>query len=81
MLSMEDNDDLQLVRMCYEATASRLESTSSESVAMNGLQVVGALIGKLPAFIGTLPPTELQRLIDRCAIPKQCRTGLVRRID
>lgn len=62
---MEDNGDLQLVRNCFEATAARLESTRSESVAMNGLKVVGALIGKFPAFVGTLPPVELQRLIDR----------------
>ncbi|KAG7393711.1 hypothetical protein PHYPSEUDO_004474 [Phytophthora pseudosyringae] len=67
-LSVEDNGDLQLIRICFEATATRLESTGNESVAMNGLKVVGALIGKLPGFIGTLPPEELQQLIDRCLI-------------
>ncbi|KAH7479470.1 uncharacterized protein KRP23_6261 [Phytophthora ramorum] len=68
LLSMENNADLQLVRICFEIAAARLEVTQSESVAMSGLKVVGALVGKLPAFIGALPPAELQRLIDSCLI-------------
>ncbi|KAF1777198.1 hypothetical protein GQ600_27717 [Phytophthora cactorum] len=63
--SIEDNGDLQLVRMCFETTAARLESTRSESIAMNGLKVVGALIGKLPGFMETLSSEDLQQLIDR----------------
>ncbi|KAG2766751.1 hypothetical protein Pcac1_g21848 [Phytophthora cactorum] len=66
--SIEDNGDLQLVRMCFETTAARLESTRSESIAMNGLKVVGALIGKLPGFMETLSSEDLQQLIDRCLI-------------
>ncbi|KAL4124940.1 hypothetical protein PRIC2_008533 [Phytophthora ramorum] len=68
LLSMENNADLQLVRICFEIAAARLEVTQSESVGMSGLKVVGALVGKLPAFIGALPPAELQRLIDSCLI-------------
>ncbi|ETK88464.1 hypothetical protein L915_07274 [Phytophthora nicotianae] len=68
LFSLEGNDDLQLVRICFEAIASRLEVTRSESVAMNGLKVVGVLIGKFPGFIGTLSSEDLQQLIDRCLI-------------
>ncbi|KAE8996399.1 hypothetical protein PR001_g19870 [Phytophthora rubi] len=68
LLSMENSNDLQMVRNCFEATVSRLESTRRESVAMSGLKVVGALVSKLPSFVGTLPPTEVQRLIDGCLV-------------
>ena len=61
---MEDSSDLQLVRICFEATVARLETTRCESIAMSGLRVAGALIGKFPGFIATLPPVDLQRLID-----------------
>ncbi|KAL3666540.1 hypothetical protein V7S43_008171 [Phytophthora oleae] len=65
LISIEDCGDLQLVRACFEATTAHLEATRSESVAMNGLKVIGAIIGNIPGFIRTLPPTELQQLIDR----------------
>lgn len=61
---MEDSSDLQLVRICFEATVARLETTGCESVAMSGIRVAGALIGKFPGFIATLLPVDFQRLID-----------------
>ncbi|CAH0493130.1 unnamed protein product [Peronospora farinosa] len=66
--SMEDSSDLQLVRICFEATVARLETTGCESIAMSGIRVAGALIGKFPSFVATLPPVDLQRLIDGCLI-------------
>ncbi|GMF60695.1 unnamed protein product [Phytophthora fragariaefolia] len=64
LLSLEDSTDLQLAYNCFEATVSHLEATQSENVAMSGLKVVGALIGKLPVFVSSLPTVEVQRLID-----------------
>ncbi|CAH0477116.1 unnamed protein product [Peronospora belbahrii] len=63
--SMDNTGDLQLVRVCFETTAARLETTGCESVAMNGLKVAGALVGK---YLGFMSPVELQRLIDKCLI-------------
>ncbi|KAF4135780.1 hypothetical protein GN958_ATG15004 [Phytophthora infestans] len=68
VFSIEGNDDLQLVWICFETAATHLESTRSESVAMNGLKVIGVLIGKFPEFIGSLSSKDLQHLIDRCLI-------------
>ncbi|RMX70298.1 hypothetical protein DD238_000012 [Peronospora effusa] len=62
--AMEDSSDLQLARICFEATVARLETTGCEFIAMSGIRVAGALIGKFPGFIATLPPVDLQRLID-----------------
>ncbi|KAG6609266.1 uncharacterized protein IUM83_00888 [Phytophthora cinnamomi] len=68
LIAMENSNDLQLVRNCFETTVSRLESTRNESVAMSGLKVVGALVGKLPSFVSTLPQVDVQRLIDGCLV-------------
>ncbi|KAG1700280.1 hypothetical protein DVH05_012085 [Phytophthora capsici] len=66
LISMRNNDDAQLVRICFETTTTHVSATRSESVAMNGLKVIGAIIGKIPGFIEALPQTELLNLIDRC---------------
>ncbi|CAI5739297.1 unnamed protein product [Hyaloperonospora brassicae] len=68
VISMEDKNDVQLLRMIFDATIACLKTTECESIAMNGLKVIGALIGKFPGFVGTLVPVELQQLIDRCLI-------------
>ena len=62
---MEDKNDVQLLRMIFDATTACLKATECESIAMNGLKVIGALIGKFPGFVGTLALVELQQLIDR----------------
>ncbi|CAI5729295.1 unnamed protein product [Peronospora destructor] len=66
--SMQNNSDLQLIRISFEATVARLGTTGCESIAMSGIRVAGALIGKFPGFIASLPPVDLQRLIDGCLI-------------
>ncbi|TDH70747.1 uncharacterized protein CCR75_005151 [Bremia lactucae] len=67
MLSMQHTSDLNFVEICCEAITARLELTRSESVAVNGLGVVGVLLEKLPGLLTALTPEKAQ-LIIRCLI-------------
>uniref|UniRef100_M4BT27 Uncharacterized protein n=1 Tax=Hyaloperonospora arabidopsidis (strain Emoy2) TaxID=559515 RepID=M4BT27_HYAAE len=68
VISMEDKDDVRFLHIIFDATATCLKTTDCECIAMNGLKVIGAVIGKFPGFVGMLAPVELQQLIDGCLI-------------
>uniref|UniRef100_A0AAV1V2S7 Uncharacterized protein n=1 Tax=Peronospora matthiolae TaxID=2874970 RepID=A0AAV1V2S7_9STRA len=66
VISMEDKDDVRFLHIIFDATATCLKTTDCECIAMNGLKVIGTVIGKFPGFVGMLAPIELQHLIDGC---------------